>query len=353
MQLENPSAIVPDVLAYLLGSQIVPQGFDPQNPIGCGPFKLVSYTPGKETVLERFPNYHGPGPYVDRLELLQFPEPTPMVNALLSGQVDAAEQLPPAQVKVVEGTSGMKTVASPPSFWKGFYMRLDSPQFKDQRVREAMRLLINRQEIVDQAFGGFGKIGNDIYSIYDPGYNHELPQREQDVEQAISLLKQAGMDKEKFEISASAVSAGLVEMSQVFSQQAREAGVDLSVKTIPVGSYYNNYPTGYAMSITNWSMIPYLIEFASSEAPGAIYAETGVNDPQLNRLYAEAIGEMDEGKRNELIGAMQKIEWESGGYINPSFTQAADGMKSNVEGLVPDKSGNNLRTWHLKYAWLA
>ena len=74
-------------------------------------------------------------------------------------------------------------------------MRVDVAPFDDVRVRRAFRLLINRPQVVQQGLSGYGFVGNDIYSPFDPAYaGDEFPQRKYDPEQAKSLLKQAGHD---------------------------------------------------------------------------------------------------------------------------------------------------------------
>ena len=73
-------------------------------------------------------------------------------------------------------------------------MNVDVKPFDDVRVRQAFRLLVNRPEMIAQGADGLQWLGNDMYGPFDAGYPKDLPQREQDLEQAMSLLKQAGQE---------------------------------------------------------------------------------------------------------------------------------------------------------------
>ena len=119
---------------YIAG--IVPVGYSPTavgkaNPnIGTGPYKVQSFTPGQQSVHVRNPNYWRSGqPYFDKVVIIDFPDDTARVNALLGGQVDAMTDVPPAQVAVVNGHSGTKVLESPSAAWTPICMRVDAPPF--------------------------------------------------------------------------------------------------------------------------------------------------------------------------------------------------------------------------------
>ena len=73
--------------------------------------------------------------------------------------------------------------------WLPICMAIDMPPFDDVRVRQAMRLIVDRKGMLEQVISGYGFVGNDLYAPFDPGYDHSLPQRQQDIAQAKSLLK--------------------------------------------------------------------------------------------------------------------------------------------------------------------
>ena len=89
-------------------------------------------------------------------------------------------------------------------------MRVDATPFDDVRVRQAFRLIVDRQQMVDQVLSGQGRIANDLYAPYDPCFASDLPQREQDLEQAKSLLKAAGRENLTVELVTAPVFQGIV-----------------------------------------------------------------------------------------------------------------------------------------------
>ena len=143
---------------------VVPVGFDPSRPVGTGPFKYESFTPGQQSVFVRNENYWQSGlPYVDRLIMTDYASETSQINALLSGVEDVVDLLSATSISAV--TSGGAHVSiEDGGGMTPFTMRVDKPPFTDPRVREAFRLIPNRAEMIRLVFEGRGHIGNDVFS---------------------------------------------------------------------------------------------------------------------------------------------------------------------------------------------
>jgi peptide/nickel transport system substrate-binding protein len=173
----------PDIsLPYALrnnGFQVLPVDFDAKKPIGSGPFKFKSMAPGQLTTLVRNDNYWQSGkPYLDELQVVHFDEPgATRLNALTSGQIDAASNIPFSFEPRLKSASNIKTIISPAQVYHTFEMAMDKPPFDDARVRQAIRLIADRPQIVAQAFSGtkFAEVGNDMASPSDPLYNDAIP----------------------------------------------------------------------------------------------------------------------------------------------------------------------------------
>ena len=110
-----------------------------------------------------------------------------MVNALQAGQIQTVDNLPYNLIDTIEGAGG-GVLVSETGAWVPFTMRVDQAPFTDVRVRQAMRLIVDRQQMIDQTLSGYGSLGNDMYAPFDVAYASDLPQREQDIDQAKSLL---------------------------------------------------------------------------------------------------------------------------------------------------------------------
>jgi peptide/nickel transport system substrate-binding protein len=139
---------------YLL--YIAPAGFTPAKPNGTGPFTYHSFTPGQRSVFTRNPHYFKTGlPYAATMTLIDFPDTVSLQDALTTGQIHAAGTLSGPQVATLATTTGIRTVASQTGGITPFTMRTDQPPFNDVRVRQAMRLLVDRPQLIASALDGY------------------------------------------------------------------------------------------------------------------------------------------------------------------------------------------------------
>jgi peptide/nickel transport system substrate-binding protein len=329
--LKQPYGPFREALATIAG-YITPVDFDPKNPVGTGPFMFKSFKPGDLTELERFPNYFLEPALVDELHLIEFQDESAQTNALLAGQIEASGGLPFAQVKVLEQRDDLATVISQSCAWRPFVMRCDVAPFDDVRVRQAMRLIVNRQELIDSAFAGQGEIANDLYAPFDPCYNSEIAQREQDLEQAKSLLKAAGHDSLSLKLTTSAIAPGLIEASAVIVQQAKAANVNITLDKVNPSDYFGDRWLSYEFTVDYWSQPDYLATASLADGPGAVYNETHFDDDEFNSLYAKAIVETDQETRFGIAREMQAIQHERGGYIIWGFPNYIDAHSKKVTG---------------------
>ena len=129
---------------------------------------------------------------MDELKIVSIDDPTARLNALLSGQIDAMAQLPTAQAKAHAATGDMQVLTGQSPQPMMFYMDTTKAPFNDNNVRLAIKLIADRQALIDGALNGYGSVGNDIVGKGLQWYDESIPQREQDIEQAKSLLQKAG-----------------------------------------------------------------------------------------------------------------------------------------------------------------
>jgi peptide/nickel transport system substrate-binding protein len=232
-------------------------------------------------------------------------------------------------------------------------MRVDQAPFNDERVRQAMRLLIDREALIESVYSGYGKVGNDLFGRGLPFYASDLPQRTQDVEQAKSLLKSAGASDLRFTLQTSPVAAGFVEAATAFAQQCKEAGVTVQVKREQPASYFN--PTLLYLKMpfaqTIWPVSSLASIYSSALVSGAPTNETHYSDKTFDELFLQAQGATDEGEATELWGQVQKMQYDSGGYINWANAQSVAGIAPTVRGIGGPGSGwlqnlDDFRVWN-------
>ena len=351
IKLKTPNAAFPDFIGQDFNG-IVPVGYDPKSPVGTGPFKYASFTPGQQSVFVRNPHYWRSGePYVDQVVIIDFADDTARMDALTAGQVDAITNVPAADRATVMANAQLSLLNSQTGNWQPFVMRVDQPPFSDVRVRQAFRLIVNRPQIIEQALDGQGRVANDLYSPYDPGYASDLPQRHQDLAQAKALLKQAGHDGLTVELVTAPVFEDLVPAAQVFQQQARGAGVTVNIRTVDSTTFFGPSYLKWTFTQDYWFTRDYLGQVTQDALPSSPFNETHWNDPQFTKLIAQAQATLDAAKRNELLREAQTIEYERGGYIVWSFSNQIDGYSTKVAGFHEARSGVPLTNYGFRSVW--
>jgi peptide/nickel transport system substrate-binding protein len=362
LPLKSPDSTIPQTLAsYTFG--IVPVGYkafsgDVSTQIGTGPYMLKSFTPGQQSVHGKNPHYWRAGqPYFDTVTIIDFADATAQVNGLLGGQIDAMTDLPASQVNVVK-SRGLKSLVSKTGGWVPLCMAIDMPPFDDPKVRQAMRLIVDRKGMIDQIASGYGFVGNDLYAPFDEGYAKALPQRQQDIPQAKALLKSAGKDGLTVDLHTTNGASGMVQLATVFATQAKAAGVTINVKNDP--NYYGNAYLKLAFSVDFWGTRSYLNQVQQGSLPTSPYNEThwppkSGTGSDFGTLYNQALAATDASSRIEIEQKMQQYEYDEGGYIIPFFGNLIDAYSSKVQGLVPSKGTLNLDSFGHGYRtiWFA
>jgi peptide/nickel transport system substrate-binding protein len=324
------------------------------HPVGTGPFMFESFKPGAQSLFKRNPNYWVSGkPYVDELQITSIDDNTARLNALLSGQIDGMAQLPTAEAKAHQSSGDITVLVAKSPQAMMFYMDTTQAPFNDNRVRQAVRLIADRQALVDNAINGFGSVGNDIVGKGLPFYDDSLPQREQNIDQAKSLLKDAGQENLTVLLRTSPVFPGFVEAATLLAQQAKDAGVTMQLKQVPPNSYYNPSLLYLKMAFaeTQWpipSLKFFYLQSLSSTAP---YNETHWSDKAWNETLQKAIGELDKAKAQSYWNEVQETQYNEGGYLLWTNADWVDGLSTKVKGLEPHPAGV-LGNYLFLNAWL-
>lgn len=317
---------------------IVPRGFDPKHPIGTGPFKFQSFSPGVQSTFVRNSDYWQSGhPYLDSVVLSDIADETTQINGLRTGQFNSVTALSATSVASLRGVSGVDVKVNKSGGWQPFVMSVNKAPFNDVRVRQAFRLMVDRKEMLEQVFEGYGLIGNDVAAITDPAYDTSLPQREQDIDQAKYLLKEAGQAGMTIDLyTSSGIGPGSVTTAEVFVQQAKAAGVTVNIVQQPISTYYGTTYGHVPFSMEYWPADRYLPLAGQAYLPSSPYNTTHRNDPAYNALYVEASKATDPGLRTEIVHEMMKYDYDNGGHIIPYFFPTIDGWASNVGGYPAD-----------------
>jgi peptide/nickel transport system substrate-binding protein len=142
------------------------------------------------------------------------------------------------------------------------------------------------------------------------------------------------------------VGSSAVACAQVFAQQAKGAGVTVNVNKVDPSIFYGNQYLAWTFAQDFWYTRNYLAQANQGTMPTAPYNETHWKDAQWLALVQEAFRTGDKAKRDQLVGEAQTIEYNTGGLIVWAFNDQIDAYSSKLGGVVPDKSGVPMSSFH-------
>lgn len=356
--LTRPVGQFPSLLAYVnfpvLQAESTPESVA-ANPVGTGAFRYVSFTPGRESVFEANRNYWEEGkPYVDRLVVQSgFTDSTAIVNALQAGQINLASSVDPVSARQQANSQRFQVIQSElPANVGLIAMRVDEGPFVDNRIRQAMKLLCDRQGLIDGALAGFGTPGNDLISVGSEYFASDIS-ADYDPDRAKSLLREAGVATETFRLQTFAGGGPWDAAATLFAQQAQAAGVDVQIDVTSSETYFTqaggvytgyfrqNYTGPIAASLTA-SYRQFLSKTAAFQDTHWAQQEGG---DRYEDLLDQAISATDSALAAELWKEVQQLQHDEGGYIGWANMPYVDAAANNVRGLSSGSAAsfNNYR----------
>jgi peptide/nickel transport system substrate-binding protein len=361
----SPYGQFPTILSFF-SFAVLQDGATPKstgaNPIGTGPFKYHSFTPGERSVFTANKNYWETGkPYVDTLVVnSSFTDYTARLDALLSNELNiivapeltqARQELGGGRVQVLESESAGQTYA--------FGMRVDRAPYSDPRVRKGFQLLVNRPVMIDGALAGFGSVGNDLLGPLTQFYDTSLS-RSQDLDQARALFKAAGVEGHTFVWPTAQSFVGQAESATILAEEATQAGIKVALQTESAGAYFTPAEGAFERVCEQNVMqpIPSLAAQYSAElTKNAPYSDTHWGS-QANGgataadLINQAIAALDPTKAAELWHEVQLAQFNQGGYVIWANAPYVDLAANNVRGLK-ESAGYNFNCFRFCDGWLA
>jgi peptide/nickel transport system substrate-binding protein len=308
-----------------------------KHPIGTGPFMFESWVPDQNATYVRNPNYHISGqPYLDGLHSVTINDPNARLNALTSNLADISDGLDFTSAATVKGNASLRLVNRPGGTCNAFFMCTNIPPYTDLRVRQALRLLANRDQEIANTMGGYADVGNDIQDKPAYDYDRALTQRTFDPEQAKSLLKQAGQSGLAITLTTCEMNPGLNATAVLFAQQAAQGGVKINLRQVTTDTYFAQYylkPKANPFGVSYWIFRTIAGTISTAYLPNSPINETMWNNTAFNSAYAAAQAAKDQETQLQHLHDAQKILWDEGGSIIPYFPRYIGATSSRVNGL--------------------
>lgn len=348
---EFPSLLIPTTAGV---TRIGTNFGDPKTVVGTGPFKVQSFSPAGSTFVANRDYWEHGKPYVDEVVVnSSFTDDAARLDALTSGNVNIVFALP---FDLGKPSSAYQVLRSNTPTFIAFCMRCDAGPLADVRVRQALRLAVDRSELVQDALLGFGRVAYDLADRLDPYYASSLT-RDRDVEQAKHLLKQAGQSDFHITLDTGSAGPAFVESATLLKQQVAEAGITVALNQVPSSEYYTSaggYGT-HPFRQTQWSAsVSSLTTFwlTSSETSAPYDLETRWATPERNKVLKAAVSAPAGDEARQRWFDFQKLYFDTGGYILWNSIDTLDGLANNVKGLTPSAAGY-LSGGRIQDAWLA
>ena len=314
--------------------------------IGCGSYFLERFEPGVSCDLKRFENhFRSDVGFFDSANVLVVSDATTRQNALVAGELDYVDFIPPSTADRLARKPGVEVLEVTGATHFTFPMRVDTPPYDNNDLRLAMKYAINREDALQRILHGHGSLGND--HPISPAYrffNKDIPQREYDPDKAMFHLKKAGMEGAKFELSGSdGLYPGCMDTILLYKEHAAKAGIEIVPKRMPNDGYWSDVWLVHSWSASYWPGAPTEDQFFT-QAYGAEsnWNETYWKNPQFNELLSLARAELDEAKRRDMYGEMQGLVRDDGGAVIPLFGNHLSAHSEKVG--VPDVVSGRLET---------
>jgi peptide/nickel transport system substrate-binding protein len=334
--LNQPSVDFPlSVMDYR--ARVVKEGSIPdvwETGMGSGPFKLDTLDVEGITVLTANDEYWDGPPGVAAIEVFTIADNEAAVQATRAGQIDFNIDLIADHIPMFEDTDDFVIDIIPTGNWSGFVMRTDIPPFDNVALRQAMHLVVDRQEMLDLALGGVGEVSCDQAIM--PGDPYLIPEclYEQDIEAAKEKLAEAGYaDGFEIDLYTADVCSDWVALTEIFQQSAAEAGITVNIQNVSADGFWSEQWMVEPFVMTCWN------ERTAQQALNEIYRGGGSwnesywNVPEFDAELDAALAEMDfDTRRQHYLNAQEMLHLD-GGTIIPYYSGMIRAAKTCVENI--------------------
>ncbi|WP_026119692.1 ABC transporter substrate-binding protein [Nocardiopsis ganjiahuensis] len=337
----QPYAEVGVALASL--TFVVPEGSDDitEPVVGSGPFVLEEHD-DTTAVLTRNDDWWGEASDYRTLQISAMPDPGARADAVASGQADVAGSVAPTAAQQHDGSEEVQVVSRPGGVNYPLVMNTDTEPFDDPDVREAVKLALDREQLVDTVFLGYGEPGSDLLNPQEP-FAPQAEPVERDLDRARELLESSGHgDGVSLTLHATNAYPGMEETATLAAEQLAEAGIEVEVEVGPPDTYWSevwNVEPFYLNSLGGNGFVDFAQMALVADGP---INETGWDDPEWEEELAEALATEDEARRHSMLGDVQQHVAEEGGYVVWGVGDGLDLTASGVTGLPTGPGFNRL-----------
>lgn len=328
LNLTAPKLDVPENL-FTYPALIMHPSFDGDvssgNNPSTGPYTLVEYSVGELVRVEARDDYWQMGedgqplPYLDAIEWIDLgSDLTASVAAIQTGEIHSFYDPTVDAWLALRDNADLNVISTQTSQVRVWRLRVDQEPYTDVRVRNALKMVQDRQRILEQAFFGEGILGHDFHvaPVHPEYYPMDVPAY--DPEGAAALLAEAGYpDGIDLSVSVGTGWTDVVAYAETVAEDAKAAGINLTLDTMPNDAYWGLW-TETASGITPWThrplavMVLPLAYIGDADGNPVPWNESRWIDDEFSALLLQAQGTADLEARRELMKDIQTIMQERG-----------------------------------------
>jgi peptide/nickel transport system substrate-binding protein len=315
--------------------------------IGTGPFAVTTFDPANTTTLTAFDDYWQGTPRLAGVDIVAMPDAETRLVALESGRLDLVDGLVFLDVETLVGHPEFTIQQVPSGDWRGIVFDTRAEPYNDVRVRQALKLVVDRTEMIELVAGGAqgAEISCDtpVWSS-DPYF---VPGTcEQDIRRAKDLLTEAGYPGGlDITITSSRLYSDWLSLAEVFQYQAAQAGIRVKIVQADADGYWSEVWMNDPAVTTSWAERTAEQVLAEAFVSTAPWNESFWKNAEFDALVAAASAESDPDRRAELYRNAQEILRAESGTIIPYHVKKSRVVASDVRG-VPDGIGRYTIAWH-------
>ena len=300
--------IVPKTYVERVGDE----GFK-KTPIGAGPYKFVSFTPGVELVFEAFDQYWRKPPSVKRLIFKVIPDETTRLAALKRGEVDIAYSIRGELAEELQRTPGLTLK---PAVVQGVFNIYFADQWDpkslwhDERVRRAASLAIDRDGINQALTLGYSLVtGNPIVADHNEFF-WPPPPPVYDPEKAKQILAEAGFPK-GLEGGEYFCDSSYANVGEAVLDNLQAVGIRMKLRPLERAAFIKEYAEKTLKNVIQSGPAPFgnaATRFEAYVIKGGPFVYGSYSD--IDALYQQQTVELDHKKREAILHKMQQLLYE-------------------------------------------
>ena len=328
-----------------------------KNPIGTGSYKLETFKNSSDIKLIANDDYFEGRPNIDEIYYKFLPDTTTSFLMLKQKQLDLGG-LTPLQIdrQIDDKFKEDYKIIERPSFgytYLGF--NLKNKKFQDIRVRQALSLAIDRQEMVDILYFGHGEVCNGPFLPGSFAYNEKIKQIKPNIKKAKELLKEAGYDENNpfsFELVTNTGNEIRINAAQILQYQLAKVGIELKIRVMEWQAFLNTivHPRNFETVLLGWSLslMPdaYPLWHSDSDKLGR-FNLVGYHNKEVDKLIEEGSTTIDRQKLSSIYKKVFKKITDDLPYLFLYIPNSISVVNSEIKNVRPSFIGimYNQKDW--------